>query len=98
MWMLRYLGVVALFLVVYWLVLRPVKKQVLAIFRELPGKLAASAPQVAAAAPAALGTSRGLDEDGKRASLLKQQISEKVKAEPASASRLIQGWMREPSQ
>ncbi len=33
-WALRYLGLAALFLVVYWLVLRPVKKQALAAFRD----------------------------------------------------------------
>jgi hypothetical protein len=40
---LRYLGVAALFLVVYVLILRPVKKQALTAFRELPGKAGCAA-------------------------------------------------------
>ncbi len=96
MWAMRYIGLAALFLVVYWLVLRPVTKQALAAFRALPGKIAAGVPQVAGGAPApAFGASQVVGDDSKRASQLKQQISDKVKAEPASASRLIQGWMRE---
>ena len=38
-WALRYVGLASLFLVIYWLVLRPVKKQALAAFRELPGRI-----------------------------------------------------------
>lgn len=41
-WMLRYVGLAALFLVVYWLVLRPVKKQAVTAFQELPGRLSGS--------------------------------------------------------
>jgi flagellar M-ring protein FliF len=40
LWIFRYAGVAALFLVVYFLILRPVKKQAVAAFRELPGKVA----------------------------------------------------------
>src|SRR5208283_592877 len=39
-WMLRYVALAALFLVVYALILRPVKKLAMAAFRELPGKIA----------------------------------------------------------
>ena len=34
-------------------------------------------------------------EDARRAGALKRQLTEKVKAEPAAASRLVQSWMRE---
>ncbi len=55
-WALRYVGLAALFLVVYWLVLRPVKKQALAAFRELPGRVAGRlAPPAAGSAPGVLG-------------------------------------------
>ena len=40
-WMLRYVGLAALFVVVYFLILRPVKKQAMTAFRELPKKITA---------------------------------------------------------
>jgi flagellar M-ring protein FliF len=101
-WALRYLGLAALFLVVYWLVLRPVKKQALAAFRELPGRMSSGlGPQAAgamggSAGGAALGGSEGaIEEGGKRASHLKRLLTEKVKAEPEAASRLVQSWVQE---
>ncbi len=100
-WALRYVGLAALFLVTYWLVLRPVKKQALAAFRELPGRWSGTlAPQVAGASPGAvLGGSEGvLEEGGKRASQLKRLLSEKVKAEPEAATRLVQSWVQQEGQ
>lgn len=98
-WILRYVGLAALFLVVYWLVLRPVKKQALAAFRDLPGRVTASlAPQAAggAAGTTSLASGEGAIEDGgKRASQLKRLLTEKVKAEPEAASRLVQSWVHE---
>jgi len=95
-WALRYVGVAALFLVVYWLVLRPVKKQALAAFRELPGKVAArlAPPKVAGAGGLELSEESGT-EGGKRASHLKRLLSEKVNAEPEAASRLVQSWVQQ---
>ncbi|MGB8060861.1 MAG: flagellar basal-body MS-ring/collar protein FliF [Candidatus Sulfotelmatobacter sp.] len=97
-WALRYAGLAALFLVVYWMILRPVKKQALAAFRELPGRVARRlTPQVAGAgggvqlAPGAA----TLESGGNRATQLKRMLSEKVKAEPESASRLVQGWVQQ---
>ena len=102
--LLRYLGIALLFLIVYLLILRPVKKELLTAFRELPARVAHSARELrsgstAAIAAAGAGTVEielpaGTDE-GKRATALKRQLSEKVKAEPAAASRLVQSWMRE---
>jgi len=87
-------GLAALFLVVYWLVLRPVKNQALAAFRQLPGRVTGQlAP--ATVGGTALGETRGTIEGGEnRASQLKRLLSEKVKAEPESASRLVQGWVQ----
>ena len=34
-------------------------------------------------------------EEAKRAGALKKELADKIKAEPAGASRLVQGWMRE---
>ncbi len=100
-WALRYLGLAALFLVVYWLVLRPVKKQALAAFRELPGRVTSNlVPQAAGAAGAAGGGSAlggaetAIEDGGKRATHLKRLIADKVKAEPEAASRLVQSWVQ----
>ena len=96
-WTLRYLGLVALFLVVYWLVLRPVKQQALAAFRQLPGVAAGRlAPQAAGlAADGLTGIEGGIQEGGRRANQLKRLLAEKVKTEPESASRLVQGWVEQ---
>jgi len=97
-WVLRYIGLAGLFLVIYWLVLRPVKKQALAAFRELPGRASARMMPPPGAVSGALGTADAvgiIGEEGKRAGQLKRQLAEKVKAEPASASRLVQSWVQE---
>lgn len=95
LWILRYLGLAALFLVVYLLILRPVKKQVITTFRELPGKiLAANAPPlVAGGAVNPLEAAPEVDEQ--RVGKLKRMLTDKVKAEPAVASRLVESWVRE---
>jgi len=94
-WILRYAGLAALFMVVYVLILRPVKKQALAAFRELPGKLAAEAMPSAAAAGALGPEAAPTSAEGKHATQLKRMLTDKVKAEPAAASRLVETWMRE---
>ncbi|MGB6385667.1 MAG: flagellar basal-body MS-ring/collar protein FliF [Terriglobales bacterium] len=94
---LRYVGITLLFLIVYALVLRPVKKQAIAAFKQIPSHFAK--PLAAGAgAPNAVG---GLElppgsEEAKRAGALKKELSDKIKAEPAAASRLVQGWIHEP--
>ncbi|HEV2398291.1 MAG TPA: flagellar basal-body MS-ring/collar protein FliF [Candidatus Sulfotelmatobacter sp.] len=95
-WAFRYLGLAGLFLVVYWLVLRPVKKQAISAFKELPGKVAAKLnPQAAIeGADQAAGQLQG----EKRATQLKRMLTERVKAEPETASRLIQGWVGQEGQ
>jgi flagellar M-ring protein FliF len=98
-WTLRYVGLAALFLVIYFLVLRPVKNQALTAFRELPGRVTGKLiPQAAGAvAGAEAGTlEAGSGGDGgKRTHQLKRLLADKVKAEPEAASRLVQGWVRE---
>lgn len=95
---LRYIGVTLLFLFVYLLMLRPIKKQIVTAFRELPSRLA-PAPREAAQ------TIRGPGdveielpqgaEQGQLAAALKKQLTDKVQTEPGQASRLIQSWIRE---
>jgi flagellar M-ring protein FliF len=90
-WSLRYLALAALFLVIYWLVLRPVTRQALVAFRQVPGRLSAQAAQAAGSAPAGIVSAAGPD----RSSQLKRLLTEKAQAEPAVVSRLVQTWVQE---
>ncbi|HUK25962.1 MAG TPA: flagellar basal-body MS-ring/collar protein FliF [Terriglobales bacterium] len=86
----RYAALLLLFLLAYFLLLRPVKKQVITTFRELPQHLSATdKPQNQLA---------DSEFSGQRALVLKKQLVEKVKAEPVSAGRLVQAWLREGGQ
>jgi flagellar M-ring protein FliF len=97
-WLLRYGGLAALFAVVYLLILRPVKKQALAAFRELPKKiLAANTPQAVSAGGTANPLEVAAPGDGQRALQLKKMLTDKVKSEPEAASRLVESWVREDS-
>jgi len=94
---LRYIGITLLFLVVYALILRPVKKQALEALRKIPAQLA---QPVAAGAGAGGIDLPGIElpagsEEARRAGLLKRQLADKIKGEPANASRLVSTWIRE---
>jgi len=96
---LRYVGITLLFLVVYALILRPVKKQALDAFKQIPAQLARPAKGLAVG-PGGESPVDGLElpassEGAKRAAQLKKQLSDKIKAEPVESSRLVQGWVRE---
>ena len=97
--LLRYAGILALFAIVYWLMLRPLKRQILATLRELPARAARSGKEAAATAALAGGAVEielpPGTEQARRAAALKRQLTEKVKTEPAGASRLVQSWIRE---
>ncbi|MGD1104380.1 MAG: flagellar basal-body MS-ring/collar protein FliF [Terriglobia bacterium] len=109
---IRYGALILLFLMVYMLILRPIKRQIVTAFRELPRQLGmAKAPREAlrGSAPGAPATKAddtaeleaSLQQLGdspteaKQAVILKKNLLEKVKKEPATASRLIQNWMRQ---
>lgn len=87
-------AVLLLFLFVYLVVLRPVKKQILIsmktpqITRATQGvdlqKPAAPALELADATP-----------ELKKVGNLAKHLNEKVKAEPAASTRLVQGWIRD---
>lgn len=96
--MARYVGVTLLFLLVYFLMLRPVKKQILVTLSQLPGSLGQSAKNLASSATNAGVTIAPELEQAQRAATLKKQLTDKVKSEPAMASRLVQSWMREGEQ
>ena len=91
---LRYVGITALFLFVYAFVLRPVKKQAIAAFRQIPLQLAQRAAADGGSVLSGIDLPAG-GEEAKRAGVLKKELSDKIKAEPAAASRLVQTWIRE---
>lgn len=96
-WILRYVALAALFVVVYMLILRPVKKLAMTAFRELPARVAqrnALKPAPAGGALSPLEPPQPSGE-GQRANQLKKMLTDKVKAEPAAASRLVESWVRE---
>lgn len=91
---LRYVGITLLFLFVYAMVLSPVKKQVIAALKQIPSR-----PAKAIAAE----TEEDLDLEGgtvsgqaKQTALLKKNLREKIKSEPAAAGRLVQSWIHDP--
>jgi flagellar M-ring protein FliF len=96
-WMgaLRYVGITLLFLLVYAMVLRPVKKQAIAAFKQIPAHLAQPLAGKAAADALASAELPHGSEEAKRAAALKKEIGDKIKAEPAAASRLVQSWIRD---
>jgi len=100
--LVRYGSLLMLFLLAYALLLRPVKKQILATFKQLPARRAAAQKEGTAAAmalPAAGGSelASGLPTL-QQAAALKKQLVEKVKAEPAATTQLVQNWLREGGQ
>jgi flagellar biosynthesis/type III secretory pathway M-ring protein FliF/YscJ len=79
--------------------LRPIKKQIVTAFRELPlrpEKLAREPAKQTLKGPGdvEIELPQGA-EQGQIAAALKRQLTEKVQSEPGSASRLIQSWIRE---
>jgi flagellar M-ring protein FliF len=87
---LRYVGITILFLFVYAVILRPVKKEAMAAFKQIPAQLSRTPP-----ATISEKESTEPSDEALRAALLKKQLTEKIKAEPAEASRLVQSWVRE---
>jgi len=85
---LRYVGITLLFLMVYALVLNPVKKQAIAAFQQIPAQLAR--PLAAGSAHDRRNRSSQGSEEAKRAGALKKELADKIKAEPAGAA----GWCR----
>ena len=109
---IRYGALILLFLLIYMLVLRPIKRQIVTTFQELPKQLGMAKGHREALAGSATGLPGKKGEDTanleaslqqledspnetKQAVLLKKNLLEKVKKEPATASRLIQNWMRQ---
>ena len=109
---IRYGALILLFLLIYLLVLRPIKRQIVTTFQNLPKQLGmAKAAQEAlpggtpgasvpkgddtASLEASIAQLGGASMGAKQAIMLKKNLLEKVTKEPATASRLIQNWMRQ---
>jgi len=92
--LVRYAALILLFLLAYALLLRPMKKQLITTFRELPAVI--SAKNKAAVAELAPGQELAtLPPDKQRSVTLKKQLLEKANAEPQATSKLIQAWIHE---
>jgi flagellar M-ring protein FliF len=110
-WMsvVRVAGLFLLFGLVYLVVLRPLKKQLMASFRQMPQAAPAGA---VAGDGAAAGTNavpaakdvevamfeselEGTNSEVKRVVMLKRNLVDKVKSEPEASSRLLENWIRQ---
>ena len=94
-WLLRYGLIGGLFLAVYLVLVRPVKKQIVQSFRELPTRAALGTVLNGDTGQVLSGQAESLDPMVKQTAQLKKQLVEKAKAEPANASQLVQSWLRE---
>jgi len=103
---LRYVGLSLLFLLVYALLLRPVKNQVVHILQNpMGGRLTAAAvgpeglelPESAEVplSEATRGAEQIAANNAKTMTTLKKQLATKVKEDPDAAGRLIQNWLKE---
>ena len=103
---LRYVGLSLLFLLVYALLLRPVKNQIVHILQNpMGGRLTAAAvgPEGLELAEGAgipmvqggVGVEHATAGNAKTVTTLKKQLATKVKEDPDAASRLIQNWLKE---
>ena len=93
--LVRYAAIILMFLLAYALLLRPLKKQLLTTFRELPAAVAAKNQPVAVGDLAPGQDVNTLPAPQQRAIVLKKQLLEKVSDEPQAASKLIQAWIHE---
>jgi flagellar M-ring protein FliF len=96
--LIRYAVILVLFLLIYALLLRPIKKQAIAALSQLPDKSAAQLKaEMASSMPGAAEVMTLSDTD--RQSLgLQKQLAEKAKNEPVVTGRLVQAWLREGAQ
>jgi flagellar M-ring protein FliF len=87
---IRYAGLLVLFLLVYLLMLRPIQKRALAASNPM---LAASRAVAGDAEAVAIGeTAASL---ALRSQVLRKQLAEFVKAEPESSTNAVRAWLRE---
>jgi len=93
--LVRYGALILLFLLAYALLLRPVTKQLVQTFRELPAALAAKKPTVTGVDLPPGQEITALPPEQQRSVQLKKQLLDKVHSEPLATSKLIQAWIHE---
>ncbi len=97
-WMpvIRYVGLGVLFILMYLLILKPLKKQLAQTLREAPAArvsqaaLAANGANGAPGIEAALGAARPAP-----VAALKEALGQRITQEPLPATRLVQDWVRQ---
>jgi flagellar M-ring protein FliF len=89
----RYGSLLILFLIVYFLMMRPVKNELIIAIRALMKKPAEPAP--AAHNSMSLDNTDATGLFGEEAQALKKQMVDRVKKDPAATGRLIQSWVNE---
>lgn len=82
---LRIAGILALFLVAYFLILRPVKKQVITTVKQLAVPKAEPQKELA--------QKELPEEDHRLAGNMRRELVERVKTEPETSTRLLQSWI-----
>lgn len=97
--MIRYGVIFLLFLLTYVLLLRPIKKQALSAFSQLPDRSAAQLKaEMASGETPGSAEVMALSDADRRSLGLQKQLAERAKNEPAVTGRLVQSWLREGSQ
>jgi flagellar M-ring protein FliF len=90
---IRYAGMMALFLLVYVLMLRPIQKRALAAAPQ--NKLLATARASAATEADAVAIGETAANLALRSQALRRQLADFVKAEPESSTNAVRAWLRE---
>jgi flagellar M-ring protein FliF len=90
---IRYAGMMALFLLVYVLMLRPIQKRALAAAPQ--NQLLATARASAATEADAVAIGETAANLALRSQALRRQLAEFVKAEPESSTNAVRAWLRE---
>jgi flagellar M-ring protein FliF len=93
--LVRYAALILLFLLAYSLLLRPLKKQLMTTFRELPAAISAKKQPVAGVDLSPGQDLATLPPEQQRSINLKKQLLEKATTEPVATSKLIQAWIHE---
>ena len=99
----RYAIIALLFGAVYLMLLRPVKRQMLASFRQLGPATGGAAQRLAKVERSEGVVETELAPDGlpegsaesQRIATMKRRIVDKVKVDPAAATRLVQSWLQQ---
>jgi flagellar M-ring protein FliF len=92
--LLRYAGMVSIFLLIYMTMVRPIQKRALAP----PDPMQIAAMAVAANDPETAAIAETAASLAQRSAVLRKQLSDFVKAEPESSTNAVRVWLREGAQ